>query len=45
MTDAQDRVRVSVSLAIQPELALRVFTEEIDQWWKRELVRDRGAAD
>ncbi|HET6338320.1 MAG TPA: SRPBCC domain-containing protein [Polyangiales bacterium] len=35
MTDAQDRVRVTVSVAIEPELAFRVFTEEIDQWWKR----------
>jgi uncharacterized protein YndB with AHSA1/START domain len=35
MTDSADRVRVTVSVAIEPEIAFRVFTEEIDQWWKR----------
>jgi uncharacterized protein YndB with AHSA1/START domain len=35
MTEAQDRVRVTVSVAVEPEIAFRVFTEEIDQWWKR----------
>jgi len=33
--DAQDRVRVTVSVAVEPAIAFRVFTEEIDQWWKR----------
>jgi uncharacterized protein YndB with AHSA1/START domain len=35
MTVAGDRVRVTVSVAIEPELAFRVFTEEIDRWWRR----------
>lgn len=35
MTEAQDRVRVTISVALEPELAFRVFTGEIDQWWKR----------
>lgn len=34
-TDAADRVRVTISVGVEPDLAFRVFTEEIDQWWKR----------
>jgi uncharacterized protein YndB with AHSA1/START domain len=29
------RVRVSTLVAVNPEEAFRVFTEEIDAWWKR----------
>ena len=29
-----DRARVSVSVAIPPSRAFRVFTAEIDQWWR-----------
>jgi uncharacterized protein YndB with AHSA1/START domain len=34
---AGDRARVSVLVAVPPEVAFRVFTEEIDQWWRRGL--------
>jgi uncharacterized protein YndB with AHSA1/START domain len=30
-----DRARVSVLVAVPPEVAFRAFTEEIDQWWRR----------
>jgi uncharacterized protein YndB with AHSA1/START domain len=30
-----DQARVSVLVAVSPEAAFRVFTEEIDQWWRR----------
>jgi uncharacterized protein YndB with AHSA1/START domain len=30
-----DRARVSVLVAVPPAVAFRVFTEEIDQWWRR----------
>ena len=32
MTD--DAVRVSVAVAVPPSEAFRVFTEEIDRWWR-----------
>jgi hypothetical protein len=32
-----DRARVAVLVAVPPEVAFRVFTEEIDQWWRRGL--------
>jgi uncharacterized protein YndB with AHSA1/START domain len=32
-----DQARVSVLVAVAPEVAFRVFTEEIDQWWRRGL--------
>jgi uncharacterized protein YndB with AHSA1/START domain len=32
-----DEARVSVLVAVAPEAAFRVFTEEIDQWWRRGL--------
>ncbi|MGO8999535.1 MAG: SRPBCC domain-containing protein [Polyangiaceae bacterium] len=32
-----DRARVSVLVAVAPDVAFRVFTEEIDQWWRRGL--------
>jgi uncharacterized protein YndB with AHSA1/START domain len=32
---AGDQARVSVQVEVDPELAFRVFTEEIDQWWRR----------
>ena len=32
-----DRARVSVLVAVPPDVAFRVFTEEIDQWWRRGL--------
>lgn len=35
MSEAADRVRVTISVGVEPEIAFRVFTEEIDQWWKR----------
>jgi uncharacterized protein YndB with AHSA1/START domain len=35
MTEAGDRVRVTISVAVEPAIAFRVFTEEIDRWWKR----------
>ncbi len=30
-----DQVRVTVHVAVEPEVAFQVFTEEIDQWWRR----------
>ena len=32
-----ERARVSVLVAVPPDVAFRVFTEEIDQWWRRGL--------
>ncbi len=34
---AGDQVRVSVLVAVEPGDAFRLFTEEIDQWWRRGL--------
>lgn len=34
---AQDQVRVSVVVHVDPARAFRLFTEEIDQWWRRGL--------
>lgn len=28
-------VSVAITLAVQPEEAFRLFTEEVDQWWQR----------
>jgi uncharacterized protein YndB with AHSA1/START domain len=33
MTD--DAARVSVSVAVPPEVAFEIFTNEIDRWWRR----------
>ena len=30
-----DQARVTVSVAVPPDEAFRIFTEEIDQWWRR----------
>ena len=30
-----DQARVTVLVEVEPALAFRVFTEEIDQWWRR----------
>jgi len=30
-----DQARVTVHVAVPPEEAFRIFTEEIDQWWRR----------
>ena len=30
-----DQARVSVSVPVAPPVAFRIFTEEIDVWWKR----------
>ena len=30
-----DQVRVSVGVRVAPERAFRIFTEEIDRWWRR----------
>lgn len=37
-----DAARVSVQVAVDPAEAFRIFTEEIDQWWRRG-VRFRAA--
>ena len=34
---AGDQVRVTVHVAVEPEVAFKIFTEEIDQWWRRGL--------
>jgi uncharacterized protein YndB with AHSA1/START domain len=31
---AGDQARVSVLVAVPPDVAFQVFTEEIDQWWR-----------
>ncbi len=38
MSRAGDQARVSVLVAVPPDEAFRVFTEEIDQWWRRGLA-------
>jgi uncharacterized protein YndB with AHSA1/START domain len=30
-----DQVRVSVAVAVPPDVAFEIFTNEIDRWWKR----------
>jgi uncharacterized protein YndB with AHSA1/START domain len=35
--DPDDRAVVSVLVAVEPAIAFRVFTEEIDRWWRRGL--------
>lgn len=30
-----DQARASVSVAVEPAAAFRIFTEEIDRWWRR----------
>ena len=30
-----DQVRVTVLVAVVPEMAFQIFTEEIDKWWRR----------
>ncbi len=37
MSPPDDRARVSVLVAVDPPTAFRVFTEEIDRWWRRGL--------
>jgi uncharacterized protein YndB with AHSA1/START domain len=32
---AGDQARATVSVAVPPEEAFRVFTEEVDRWWRR----------
>lgn len=32
-----DRARVSVAVAVPPAAAFRIFSEDIDQWWRRGL--------
>ena len=32
-----DQARVSVAVGVPPEVAFRIFTEEIDMWWRRGL--------
>ena len=32
-----DQARVSVVVAVPPEAAFRIFTDEIDQWWRHGL--------
>src|SRR5438105_6341475 len=39
-----DQARVSVVVGVPPEVAFRIFTEEIDLWWRRGLkYRAAGA--
>jgi uncharacterized protein YndB with AHSA1/START domain len=42
-----DQARASVLVEVDPETAFRIFTEEIDRWWKRgfkyrAIGKDRG---
>lgn len=34
-TPSGDRARVTVGVALPPDRAFRVFTEEIELWWRR----------
>ena len=34
-TDGGDQVRVTIGVALPPDAAFAVFTEEIDRWWRR----------
>lgn len=36
-TDSADQARVSILVAVDLENAFRVFTEDIDKWWRRGL--------
>jgi uncharacterized protein YndB with AHSA1/START domain len=36
MTEGGDSARVTVMVAVPPEVAFEVFTQEIDLWWRRE---------
>jgi uncharacterized protein YndB with AHSA1/START domain len=39
-----DSARVSVTIAVAPQLAFEIFTEEIDRWWRRGVkFRQSGA--
>ena len=41
-----DQARVSVLVVVEPPEAFRIFTEEIDQWWRRgRKYRASGRAD
>jgi uncharacterized protein YndB with AHSA1/START domain len=40
-----DEARVTVLVRVEPELAFRVFTEEIDAWWRRGLPYRVGGGD
>jgi uncharacterized protein YndB with AHSA1/START domain len=44
---ACDRVTVSVLVAVPPAVVFQVFTEDIDQWWRRDALprRWRHAGD
>ena len=37
MTPEGDQARVSVLVEVPPEVAFRVFTEDLDRWWRRGL--------
>jgi uncharacterized protein YndB with AHSA1/START domain len=37
-----DEARVSVLVAVEPDEAFRIFTEEIDQWWRTGLKYRMG---
>ncbi len=36
-TDSADQASVSILVAVDVEIAFRVFTEDIDKWWRRGL--------
>ena len=38
MTIAGDQVSVSVSVSVERSVAFKVFTEEIDLWWRRGIA-------
>jgi uncharacterized protein YndB with AHSA1/START domain len=43
----EDEARISVHVTVPPERAFRIFTEEIDKWWRHGLefraASDRGS--
>ena len=38
----EDAARVSVSVAVPPAMAVEIFTNEIDRWWRRGVRFRRG---
>lgn len=37
-----DQATIAVLVAVEPAVAFEVFTQEIDLWWRRGLVRSMG---
>jgi uncharacterized protein YndB with AHSA1/START domain len=40
-----DSTRISVTVAVPPPLAFKIFTDEIDRWWRRGIKFRNSGAD